>query len=61
MPRFFDFRQSRQRESERRPGLAKPGFALKFASFAQFLCLSVCVPAVRVFPAASGLIPQGSV
>jgi hypothetical protein len=58
--------QSRQRESERRQGLAKPGFALKFASFEQsFLCLSVCVPTVRVFPAAFGLVcfhvSQGSV
>jgi hypothetical protein len=48
--------QSRKRESERRPGLAKPGFALKFASFTEFLCLSVFVPAVRVFPAAFGLV-----
>lgn len=48
------FRQPRQRESERRPGLAKPGFALKFASFTQFLCLSV--QAFRVFPNTSSLV-----
>ena len=62
MADFLAFRQasrlvlrpSSRHKCERRPGLAKPGDALKFACSAQILCLCLLAPAFGVFPAAQG-------